>query len=283
MILFDKDVDVKKYCCSRDNINYPDTIPHINLYVQTTAACNAKCYFCDTRCSSDEFDFDKLGDVIKELDGKVKLGKIALTGGEPLLNVDRLHKIIEVCGEKYLTLNTNAFNIYRLKEFYPLVREVHISKHHYNNQKNDEIMKIKTPTLAEIYDYGLIDKVKVNCVWQRGYMESFEDLVKMLEFLSYFGYREIRNISLLPLTNKGIEQYVDLVNLMKQCEGFLNDGYMYDKGMCQCFEFMYLAGNGRLVKSLIRQTFNDDYSCVKQLVYDGKHLYDGFKKKNIIY
>ena len=283
MVLFDKEVNVKTYGCSRNNQDYVEVNPKINLYIQTTPACNAQCYFCYTRCHSIGFDFTKLEEIIKELESKVKLGKIAITGGEPLLVPNRVHQIIDICKNHYVTLNTNAFDIKKVKEIYPYVKEIHISKHHYDNKKNDEIMKITTPSLLEIYDYGLTDKVKINCVWQKGYMEKKEDLIKMLELMSYFGFKEIRNISLLPLTQEGIENYINLSDLMKECEAFLNDGYLYDKEMCKCFEFIYLANNGRVIKSLIRQTFNDEYSCVKQLVYDGEHLYDGFKKNNIIY
>ena len=275
--------NIKDYTCSRDGINYPKLEkPLINLYIQTTPKCNAKCYFCNTRCKSTSFSLDKLKEVIDFMRSKVLIGKVAISGGEPLLEVDRIKGIVSVCDREYITLNTNAYSLEKLSEVYSLVKEVHISKHHYDNAINDEIMKIKTPTMKEISEKGFSDKVKINCVYQKGIMETKTDMVSMMEEMAKYGFSELRNISLLPLTDAATESYVDLVSLMKDAECFTNDGYLYDKGMCQCFELMYVASNGKLVKSLIRQTFNDDYSCVKQLVFDGEHLYDGFKKKNIL-
>lgn len=275
--------NLKNYDCSRDGKNYPILKkPLLNLYIQTTPACNAHCYFCDTRCDSKNFNFEKLQKIVNILSEEIIIGKIAISGGEPLLVPDRVNQIIDICRGLYVTLNTNAYDLETLKKIYPRVKEVHISKHHYKNNINDEIMGIKTPTLLEIYDYGFARKTKINCVYQKGYMESELDLINMMEIMSHYGYKELRNISLLPLTNEGKEKYVDLESLMEYCNKFINDGYMYDHDMCKCFEYIYTANNGRVIKGLIRKTMNDDYSCVKQLVFDGEYLYDGFKKKNII-
>ena len=285
MEIFGKEVNLKDYNCSKNGVDYPQiSVPMINLYVQITSSCNGACYFCNTRNSNKDFDIVKFSEIIDELKKKIYIGKVAISGGEPLLNLDKTIEVINTCGDLYVTLNTNAYNLYKLKELYSMVQEIHISKHHYNNKLNNEIMKLQTPSLLEIYDFGLADKVKINCVYQKGYMETVDDMIEMLEHLSWFGYKELRNISMLPLTPEAVDKYIDLTGLMDSAEDrFLNDGYLYDKKMCKCFELMYTAKNGRNIKSLIRQTYNDDYPCVKQLVFDGKNLYDGFRKNNIIY
>lgn len=284
MKIFNKDINLKNYFCSRDNITYINNgKPLINLYIQLTPYCNAKCYFCDTRNCNNIFDFEKFKLIIEELDEKIHLGKIAITGGEPLLELDKIIKIIDNYKDRYLTLNTNAYDIEKLKMIYSYFKEVHISKHHFDNNKNDEIMKIKTPTLFDLYQNNLVKNTKINCVFQKGYMETKNDIVQMMEKMSLYQLKELRCISLLPLTQEGINHYVCLDDLMKECEYFMNDDYLYDKSHCKCFEFIYIANNGQLIKNLIRQTYNDNYSCVKQLVYDGKYLYDGFKKNNIIF
>lgn len=284
MQIFNKEINIKDYNCSRNGILYPSVdIPYINLYVQITPKCNAQCRFCNTHCHSLTFDFAKFQEILDELSRKVIIGKVAITGGEPLLIPDRVIRAINMASKYNVTLNTNAYNLDILKEIYPIVKEIHISKHHYNNQINDTIMGIHTPSLMEIYDYGFADKVKINCVWQKEAIETKEDMIQFMEVLSHYGYKEIRNISLLPLTQYAKDNCIDLTAIMTECESYLNDGYMYDKNMCKCFEFIYIAKNKRLIKSLIRHTYNDDYSCVKQLVFDGKNLYDGFKKNNIIY
>lgn len=284
MKIFDKELNLKNYFCSKDNITYiTNKKPILNLYIQLTPFCNAKCFFCDTRNCNDNFNFEKLKIIIDELDKKINLGKIAITGGEPLLELDKLEKIIDNYKDKYLTLNTNAYDIQRLKKVYSSFKEIHISKHHYDNSKNNEIMKIKTPTLCDLYQNNLVEKTKINCVFQKGYMENKNNMVHMMELMSQYQLKELRCISLLPLTEESIKNYICLDDLMKECEVFTNDEYLYDKQACKCFEFLYIAQNGQFVKNLIRQTYNDDYPCIKQFVYDGQYLYDGFKKKNIVF
>lgn len=286
MLIFDKEINLKTYDCSKDGINY-DTleIPIINLYIQTTPKCNAKCDFCNTRCVNDIFDFEKLKLVIKKLKEKnIVIGKVAITGGEPLLEMERISNILDICNDMYLTLNTNAFDIERLKVFGKdsRIKEIHISKHHYDNNINDKIMSIKTPSIETLALLDFANKIKINCVWQKGGIENYSDLISMMEILGVNGIKELRNISLLPLNEKSIEKYIDLTTIMKECEEFLNNGYLYDKHMCKCLEFVYLSKSGGIVKNIIRQTFDDNYDCVKQFVYDGQFLYDGFKKNNIL-
>lgn len=173
MKIFYKDINLKNYFCSRDNVTYINNEkPLINLYVQLTPNCNAKCYFCDTRNCNHNFDFEKLKLIIEELDKKIYLGKIAITGGEPLLELDKITKIIDNYKDRYLTLNTNAYDIEKLKMIYSYFKEVHISKHHFDNDKNDEIMKIKTPTLFDLYQNNLIKSTKINCVFQKCYLAN---------------------------------------------------------------------------------------------------------------
>lgn len=288
----EKNILIKNYYCSKNSTHYENRIiPRINLYIQSTNKCNAMCYFCNTRCTNNNFDFEKLKKSLEQLkdlynNNILIIGKIAITGGEPLLNLERTRKIIQLCKQYFpntiLALNTNAYDLNKLKLLYFDVDEIHISKHHYDNKKNNEIMKIYTPTIEDLYIANLNKIAKINCVWQKGYMETSEDLKNMLELLGKYQIKELRNISLLPLNELAKSSFVNLKTIMEESKKYLNDGYLYDKGMCECFEFSYLCQNGFLIKSYIRNTLNDDYFCLKQFVFDGEFLYDGFKKKNIL-
>lgn len=282
MKLFGKEINLKNYsCCKVKNTEQP-AYPIINLYIQTTPACNGKCKFCDTRNQSTKFNFNLLDSVIQEMSEKHILGKIAIAGGEPLLTLDRSVRIAEKYKDKYLTLNTNAFNLDSLKILYPYMKEIDISKHHYDNSINDKIMGIKTATMEELNSNNLTDKTSINCVFQKEGLSTKDDLYKMMEELGKNNIKNLKAISLLPLTEYAKNNYVDLVTLMQDFESEVNDGYLYDKDMCQCFRFLYVTSSANLVITTIRETFNDNYSCVKQFVFNGEHLYDGFKKKNII-
>lgn len=282
MNVFGKELNLKDYSCTRVRNSYQKIHPIINLYIQTTPCCNGKCNFCDTRNHSTEFDFDLLEYVVRIMNENQILGKIAIAGGEPLLVIDRVEKILDICKNHYLTLNTNAYDLYRLKEIYPYVKEVDISKHHYENSKNDKLMKLKTVSMEELFENGLVQKTSINCIFQKGGLSTKEDAIQMIEMLGKNHIKNLKLISLLPLTQKAKENFISLVPLMKEFEDRLHDGYLYDKEMCQCFRFVTVTNSATLVQTTIRETFNDNYSCVKQFVFTGEHLYDGFKKNNIL-
>lgn len=282
MNLFNKEINLKNYSCTRTKGCYQNMHPIINLYIQTTPACNGHCNFCDTRNHSQEFDFDLLRYVINVMKENYILGKIAIAGGEPLLKMDRVEKILEICQGNYLTLNTNAFSKERLKSVYPYIKEVDISKHHYLNEENDKIMGLKTVSMEELYKADLVSKTSINCIFQKGGLSSKEDAIQMIETLGKNNIKNLKLISLLPLTEDAKKNFISLTPLMTEFESSMNDGYLYDKEMCQCFRFITVTDSANIVQTTIRETFNDDYSCVKQFVFTGEHLYDGFKKKNIL-
>lgn len=291
-----KKINIKNYDCykilnNNSNEIYKKNIkPFINLYIQSTPNCNAKCYFCNTRNPKKEFNFEKLEKILKELNCKFIIGKIAITGGEPLLELEKTKNIINIIKKhnNYITLNTNGYDLLKFKEIYNIVDEVNLSKHHYINDKNDEIMKIKTPDLKTFYENNVLEKVKINCVFQKNYIDSFQELINLLNFLGTFDIKELRSISLLPLTKKCKTNYVNLSKIMKECEIFLNDGYLYDsygnKNFCKCFEHVYITNEGKFIKNTLRQTYciEDIPDCTRQLVFDGQYLYDGFQKNTII-
>lgn len=82
MNIFGKELNLKDYSCTRVKGCYHKVHPIINLYIQTTPACNGHCNFCDTRNHSYEFDFDLLKYVVQTMRDEQILGKIAIAGGD---------------------------------------------------------------------------------------------------------------------------------------------------------------------------------------------------------
>lgn len=73
--------------------------------------CNLRCHYCDTDFDSDcdEYTPERLMEVIEQFDLKT-IYSVSLTGGEPLLSVDFLCKILPLLKENNLKiyLETNA-------------------------------------------------------------------------------------------------------------------------------------------------------------------------------
>lgn len=286
MKIFSKELNLKNYYCSKDNIRYIKTnTPIINLYVQITGKCNAKCKFCNLENIYEDFNFEKFDYILHTLSQNIIIGKVAITGGEPLLNVPKTRRVIKIA-RKYsnvVTLNTNSFSIDALNKIYDLVDYIDISKHYFNNNVNDRMMNLKTPNLQAISDVDKKSKISINCVMQKGFIDSYLNVIEFLEYIGKYNIKSVKFISLLPLNESAKENYIDPTSIMQKCKHFTNSGMLYDYDMCHCFEFLYLSTSCTTVKVIIKHTTNSDYSCIKQFVFNGKYLYDGFKKNNIIY
>lgn len=283
--IYGKKLNIKNYDCSSDGINYKKlSFPMIALYVQVMNRCNAKCSFCDFGKVCVTFDYNKFEYVLKELTKKVYLSKICITGGEPLLDINRTINVIKIA-KKYsrkIVLNTNAFSLERLEIVYPFVDEIDISRHHYDEEIHKSILKTEVVTLEEIAKIDVEHKVIINCVMQKGRIDSYDEVMKFMNYIAENNIKSIKFISLLPLTKEAEKEYVNPSSIIEECKKYTNSGMLYDHHMCNCFEFIYLYDTGNVVKVTIRNTTDSCYSCVKQLVFNGENLFDGFKKETKI-
>lgn len=284
MLIFDKDIKVKDYDCSFNPNEFQKKPVKLNLYVQMNNKCNAKCDFCNPGCIDSNFDFDKLEEIIHYLHTNHLINRISITGGEPLLNPKRLKRILKIA-QRYpyqIALNTNGFNLDILEDVYDDVDRIFISKHHYNNQINDSIMKIHTPTIEDLSSIDVRNKITLHCVLQKGYIDNAE---KMKQYMDYMGTTYIRNIkfiSLYQLTDKAIEKMIEIQPLMDEFSQHTNAGVLYDKCYCSCLDFVYVTSNGKVINAILRNNKTNHFHCCRQLVFNGENLYDGFEKKILI-
>lgn len=283
--LFDKELNVKDYSCSEDNITYDKLkVPTINVYVQVTGRCNANCSFCKIENICEEFDFEKFELALKNISRNVIIGKVAITGGEPLLCFEKTKRVIKIA-KKYsrvVTLNTNATKLDLLYSIYPFIDAIDISRHHYDDKVQNKIMQIDVPSLDEIRKIDEDNKISINCVLQKGAIDNYEKAIEFLEYIGKYNIGYVKFISLLPLTDEAKIQYVDPSEIIAKSKKFTNSGMLHDMDMCCCFEFLYLTNSYNTIRTVIRHTTNSNYSCVKQFVFNGKNLFDGFAKNNII-
>lgn len=100
MELFGKEINIRThYCKLFDNPAEEVENPYVLLYVKQKG-CNAKCLFCEYQNDASPFNEEKFYEILNELKDKIKVRKVAFSGGEPTLNLDRLSKIIKK-QEKY--------------------------------------------------------------------------------------------------------------------------------------------------------------------------------------
>lgn len=285
MKIFEKEINFKDYDCSFNKNFFEKRYPLIGLYIQVENKCNANCDFCNPGKINNSFNLLKLDNILKELTDKNLLSKISLTGGEPTINLKKLNNIINLC-KNYsipINLNTNGYNLNILKKIYNDFSNIYISKHHYNNNINNDLMNLKTPDIEEIGKIDKDNKIYINCVLQKDYIDSYEEIINFLEYLGTTNINKIRFISLYPLTKKAIEKMINIDKIIAKCNKFTNSGILFDKNICSCLEFLYVTKTGKVIIVQIKHNKTNKMPCCRQLVFNGEYLYDGFEKKNKIF
>lgn len=288
--LFEKDIKYKNYDCSLNKCCFNKREPIFNLYLEISDICNAHCEFCakaDCIPKDKSFDYEKFAYILKTLYDKHILAIISITGGEPLLDYKKLDKVLKtiysVNPDAYVSINSNGFkldNFYKL-EFFNKIKEVHISRHFHEDNKNKNVFKTSVASLEEIQNFAKVNpclKVKLNCVLQKGLIDGSNKIHDYLELVSENGgICEVRFINLLQLTNECNDLKVDISKIINDLKKYTNAGCMYDKNICECFSFMYVSSKGVPITSIIRNTKKEISPYLRQFVYNSQNnLLTGF-------
>jgi molybdenum cofactor biosynthesis enzyme MoaA len=205
------------YSDRRDDVKiklYRELRPHRELRYALTEKCNFKCLFCHNEGLGHE-QREKLADeqVLEVLLEAIRLGHtdITFTGGEPLLNKDRLHFLLDQFGSLEhppdITLVTNASllgeeTITRLAQ-YPGQKKIHLSLHATDESSFKTITGIRKDGVFDkvISNVRLASKtgltVKVNHVVLRDL--NHNHVVDAVELARSLGASTIKFIELLVL------------------------------------------------------------------------------------
>ncbi|MFH1835938.1 MAG: 7-carboxy-7-deazaguanine synthase QueE [Methanobacteriota archaeon] len=153
------------------------------------AGCNMRCSWCDTPESWGEGRQMSVEDIVGELEGK-QIKTVCITGGEPLLQVDELRKLIQALKEKEykIILETNG-SIYD-EEVFSSVDSVALDlKPPSSKEESDESImgKLKASDYVKVvvaddtdlaYAKKIIDKASVEVYLQPDKLEKINWLIE---------------------------------------------------------------------------------------------------------
>ena len=295
MTLFGKEIICKGYLCSpeKDSKERVEKM-RLNLYISINDICNAKCKFCNVHCTKSlqkELDLQKLEMVLQELEEKGRLNRIGITGGETFLNIELLNKVLEVIKRKvkypFVTINTNASLLEKIEEikYLDIIEGIHISRHHYEDKKNNEIFGIQTATMEQIgrihQIYGR-NLIRMNCILMKGYIDNKEEIKKYLEVAAKYHIGRVGFVGLMPINAYAKEQYINFKEVLLD-EKFLSTSKLYDRNICECENYLYTSQEHKaIVETYFRQVKNLNCSYCRQLSYTcDNQLLAGFGQKSI--
>jgi MoaA/NifB/PqqE/SkfB family radical SAM enzyme len=207
LTIFNTKVNLRPYVCS-PNGGIACQRSKVNLYIYASGTCPSKCSFCPGFNSTKPIDFEKLKKTLQELREKDVINRIGITGGEPMINPGQLDTILgiikEVCGFKYhVSINTSGINLNRILNLdnAVLIKDVHLSRHAVNDDSNNKIFGIKTPSIINIKDQvkkkpGLLS---LSCNLIRGEVDCPKSLKEYLDFAIDVGAAHVGFVSLMQL------------------------------------------------------------------------------------
>lgn len=294
--LFGTDVPLRTHSCSLFGdtpYELEEQDQSVDLYIRTKF-CNAKCKFCIYHSDAEKYNEVKFKEVLKELTTKIKIRKIAISGGEPTLFWDNFKSLIhlskEYSPESELSMNTDGF---RLKELfadpdYKLFDHIHISRHHWDDKINDEIFGTKTPTgeeLKEISDLTTNDhqiQFRTNLI--KGFIDDKEKVFRFLDWSNEVGINTVGLVSLMPVNDYSKENFIYFHIKDLKGENFhVTKNWTY-KESCECFNYVYMPPEEKFRRP-IRVYHKNAYkpSGVNEtIIFDGENVRLGFGGK-IIY
>ena len=202
------------------------------LCIQTTTACNGKCYFCVGR-----FNIYSKTNVDKIIENAIALEEypdVLLLGGESTLFPDELIKIINAIApyKRKITVNTNGYNLDCLLPVITKLDKVIVSVMG-NKKVNNDIVGI-TPELDKIKEFHRLNpklKLRVNCVINKKGIDSFDKMEEFALEMKKLGFTSIK-FSEMSTDNPNDPNFIDLQELLKP---YCNDVHQSDTLQYGCY------------------------------------------------
>lgn len=295
--LFDTKVSVRDTGCSFWGRQAEKIVtPYVNLSIQLNSICNGNCPFCEYHADSNlEFNYEKLKEIISELESKVDLFKLNFTGGEPTLDMHHFEKVLSICDSGFhgdlgeFTVNTNGIHLNDLVQYMDKISFIALSRHHWDDEINNSIFK--TNSVAQSKDIVKFFekfgdkhfKLHARCNLIRGYIDTPDKIAQYLDKsldigIIWFGLVTLINLNQWCRDNEVVaDKLLDDPRFLKNQ---LWERYENGKIECQCADYLYV--NNAKMAIFYHRIFCNSALSDGQLVYDGQHLRLGFGGK-IIY
>lgn len=295
--IFQTEIPVKDYCCSDSPTKLRKTKPSLRLYIKLTDTCFANCQFCANEQSKDfgKIDLKKLAFVISYLKEQNLLHGISITGGEPMTNPDKLFQVLDLIyqidKDMDVAISTNGYHCREFKNYDKVnnLESIHISRHHYDDRKNEEIFRSKNiATTEDIIDLeqSLTDKkiININTMIMKSGINSLEEIKKMLTYVGDIGVYKTGFVALMKCNSYAEKEFINFNDIFEHLDkNFFPGHHFYSREYCECVDGIYLTEHQKLVEYYARMVKDCNCPYTTQLVYTSDNkVTAGFGKKILL-
>ena len=295
--LFGRDIIVRDTLCSTNPSDLMKVEPSLRLYVKLTDACNADCLFCANKESRDfgNLDIKKLEFVIRYLLDRGLLHGISITGGEPMMNPDKmndlLHLIYSIDPNMEVAISTNGYNLKSFLEMEDVnkLESIHISRHHYDDEINYEIFGSRYVASTEdiiALQNGLDDKriININTLVMKDYIEDLREIKRMLNYVGAAGVYKNGFVSLMKCNHFSRDHFINFNDIFSHLdESFFLGHHFYNGEYCECVDGVYLTDKDRMVEFYARMVKECSCPYTTQLVYTSDNKVTAGFGKRLLY
>jgi len=293
MNIFGKEITLREHYCSFLG-NEPKKVEeqYLTIFVRFKG-CNAKCKFCEYMDIANHFNKDKYIQIIEEVKKNIKVKKLSFTGGEPTLNFGKFKDIVlttrELLPYTGLVLNTNGINLERVlndDELINTLDNISISRHHYNDDLNNEILGFNSIKLSSIKPYAIKyndrDLIHCSCNLIKGYIDTKEEIMNYLEEINENNINSVGFVQLMSINQFCTDHFVKFeIDTFTDQRFNLLKKWKYED-ICECNNYVYIPKNirSKIVKVYYKNTYKPS-SIVTSLTFDGENLITGFDGEKI--
>lgn len=292
--LFGHDIIVRDTLCSTNKDDLKKVDPSLRLYIKLTDACNADCLFCANKESRDfgNLDFRKLEYVIRYLLDQGLLHGISITGGEPMINPDKMNMLLNLIYSieptMEVAISTNGYNLRSFldMEHVNKLESIHISRHHYDDEVNYSVFGTRdvasTSDIIALQE-GLDDKriININTLVMRDYIDDLTSIKKMLNYVGDVGVYKNGFVSLMKCNQFSRDHFINFNDIFSSLdESFYLGHHFYNGEYCECVDGVYLTDKDKMVEFYARMVKDCECPYTTQLVYTSDNrVTAGFGKK----
>ena len=267
----DRQYHIRPFCC-----NYSEKFP---LFINFTNFCNAKCAFCiNQKKDTNVVNVSELKLFLDEYSSKIS--SVSISGGEPLLYLKKLNELFKIL-KKYdlkVSINTNGFFLERsikILNKYKL-SSIQISIHHYNDEINNSIFKVKTIGFDDLKKIKSKNKYVINCLLIKNYIDSYDEVINYLEQISEIDVAKVNFISMMQVNEFTKDNFIDYRDIISHIDSrFSKIKDSMDGKRCSCSSYLYMAKNNKIIVVFFKHT-RDTHHTGRCLLYDYNGLQTGY-------